>query len=117
VLSQREVVAGPWRDRLDLIADHPSAKETSMELHIVNADPKYEKAHLVEPTKRGYLLVEAVVQPSPGPFPFVFPRAKRSNLLARMKNLARGIEELDGVERVSVFRASSGRRRPASART
>ncbi len=78
-------------------------KELTPELRIVNPDSKYPKAKLIEPTMLGYLYIAASVQP--GPIPLVLPSAERSRLLMRLKELARGIERLDAVVKVTVFRA------------
>jgi len=74
-----------------------------MELRIVNPDPKYPKATLNEPTRLGYIYVAAAVQP--GPLPFVPPSGKRSRLLRKVKDIARRLERVDNVVKVTVFRA------------
>jgi len=74
-----------------------------MELQIVNPDPKYERARLVEPTTLGYLYVAASIRPSP--FPTLLPSRRRSELIVRVKERARQVESLDGVVRATVFRA------------
>jgi hypothetical protein len=76
---------------------------TTTRLRIVNPDPRYPKATLVEPTPLGYLYVAAAVRP--GRSPLVLPSAERSSLLVRLKELARGLERLDEVAQVAVFRA------------
>jgi hypothetical protein len=78
-------------------------KERSAELHIVNPDSKYPKAELIEPTTLGYIYIAAAVQP--GLIPLVLPSVRRSKLLTRLKELARGLERLDSVVKVTVFRA------------
>ncbi len=74
-----------------------------MELHLVNADAKYPKAHLIEPTTFGYIYLAARVRP--GHSPLVLPSAERTRLLARVKHLARELEHVDGVVQATVFRA------------
>ncbi|MFL5805088.1 MAG: hypothetical protein ACJ8CR_25505, partial [Roseiflexaceae bacterium] len=78
-------------------------QERSTELRIVNPDPKYPKAKLIEPTTLGYLYIAAAVRP--GRIPLVLPSAARSRLLRRLKELAGEIERLDQVVKASVFRA------------
>lgn len=78
-------------------------KEATAEPRIVNADPRYPKARLVEPTTLGYVYVAAAVRP--GPIPLVLPSAERSCLLVRLKELARELERLDAVVQATVFRA------------
>lgn len=75
-----------------------------MQMQLVNPDPKYPKARLIEPALLGYLYVAASVKP-PGLLPLVWPSAKRSNLLRTLKGLARKLERLDGVLSATVFRA------------
>lgn len=77
--------------------------EPTVQPQIVNADPRYPRARLIEPTTRGYLYLAASV--SPGPGPFVLPSAARAALLVRLKELARGLERHDDVLRATVFRA------------
>jgi hypothetical protein len=74
-----------------------------VEPRIVNPDPKYGKAKLIEPTTLGYLYVAAAVRP--GRLPFVLPNGERANLLKELKNLARGVEQQDDVVKANVFRA------------
>jgi len=73
------------------------------EPRIVNADPRYPKARLIEPTTLGYIYAAAAVRP--GPLPLVLPSAERSSLLVRLKELARELERLDEVVKATVFRA------------
>src|SRR4051794_5554968 len=75
----------------------------TMEPRIVNPDPAYPKAELIEPTALGYVYVAAAVRP--GRLPFVLPSGKRSALLKQVKKLAHTVEQLDDVVKVSVFRA------------
>jgi hypothetical protein len=70
---------------------------------IVNPDPQYAPAALIEPATLGYIYVAASVRP--GPIPLVLPSVERSSVLVRLKELARGIERLDAVKQATVFRA------------
>jgi hypothetical protein len=74
-----------------------------MEPRIVNADPKYTKVKLIEPTTLGYIHVAAAVRP--GSLPLVLPSGARSRLLAALKEMARQLEQLDEVVSATVFRA------------
>ena len=74
------------------------------ELRIVNPDPRYPKAKLIEPTTLGYIYLAAAVRP-PGRIPLVLPSTQRSRLLRHLKELARGVERLDEVVKATVFRA------------
>src|SRR5262249_62175232 len=68
-----------------------------------NADPRYTRAKLIEPTTLGYIYIAASVRRSP--LPLVLPSAERRKLLRRLKGLARTIEQLDEVVKATVFRA------------
>lgn len=71
------------------------------EPHIVHPDPKYSRVRLIEPTTFGYLLVAAEVQPRRAPF---LPNGRAKNqLLARLREIALQLEQLDGVEKVTIF--------------
>jgi hypothetical protein len=74
-----------------------------MELHIVNPDPRYPKANLIEPTPLGYLYLAGKVRRGSGPV--VLPSIQRSRLLKRLKTLARQLERVDAVLKATVFRA------------
>jgi hypothetical protein len=74
-----------------------------MELHIVNPDPRYEKAQTIEPTTRGYVYIAAAVRP--GRFPLVLPSKERQALIDEVKQLADQLEHTEGVVKATVFRA------------
>ena len=74
-----------------------------MQLHIVNENPKYPPVRLIEPTTLGYIHLAAVVQPRRAPF--VPMGREKAQLLARLKHLAQQLEQLDTVEKVTVFHA------------
>ena len=75
-----------------------------MDLHIVNPDPKYPKASLVDATTLGYLYLAASVQP-PRWLPLVMPSARRARLLERLKRHAQWLRRIDAVVSATVFRA------------
>ncbi len=75
-----------------------------MQLHIVNPDPRYAPATLAQPSLSGYLHLAAEVRPPARPGPLFRARA-RSALLSELEPLARALEDVDGVERVSVYEA------------
>jgi hypothetical protein len=73
-----------------------------MPLHLVNPDPRYERVQLVQPTPLGYIHLAAEVEPR---LPLL-PRSRRKrNLLARLKQLARQLEQVASVQRVTVYDA------------
>jgi hypothetical protein len=78
-------------------------QETRPPLHLVNADPRYPKATLLEPTSRGYIYIAAAVRP--GKMPFVLPNARRSNLLHALKDHVRKLARVDTIVKIDVFRA------------
>jgi hypothetical protein len=72
-------------------------------LWIVNPDPKYSRVALMEPTTLGYILVGAEMHPRRAPFA---PQGgEKKALLAQLTTLARALEQIDGVEKVTVFDA------------
>jgi len=74
-----------------------------MDLSIVNSDPKYAKAKLIEPSTKGYIYIAATVHSGPGPF--VFPDPGRSKVLEEVKRLAGELERVPDVVKATVFRA------------
>ncbi len=74
-----------------------------MALHIVYQDPLYTPTALLEPSTRGYIHIAAEVSPSP--IPLQLPARKRTRLLARLSDLASRLEQVDGVECVTIFDA------------
>jgi len=75
-----------------------------MTLHepvIVNPTSKYARAPLIAPTTLGYLLIAAEVQPRQAPF---LPNGReKTALLTELQEIAQRIEELDDVEKVTLF--------------
>ena len=74
-----------------------------MELRIVNENPNYPPVKLIEPTTLGYIHLAAVVQPRQ--VSFLPPGREKAQLIARLKQLARQLEQLEVVEQVTVFHA------------
>lgn len=74
-----------------------------MELRIVNENPKYPPVKLIEPTTLGYIHLAAVVQPRQAPFMPI--GHEKAQLLARLKKLAQQLEQLEAVEKATVFHA------------
>jgi len=72
-------------------------------LSILNPDPRYPRANLIEPTTAGYIYVAAAVRPSR--IPLVLPSRRRARVVARVKELARELERVPGVVKCTVFRA------------
>src|SRR5215204_5675166 len=79
-----------------------------MELNIVNPDPRYSPVNLIEPTTLGYIHLAAEVTPRPMPpqrLPFVPNRREKTDLLGKLKMLANSLEQLESVEKATVFAA------------
>jgi hypothetical protein len=77
-----------------------------MELKIVNPDPAYATIKLVEPATRGYIHVGAEVRPRRLPFLQRLPAGReKSALIGRLTRLARQLEDLEAVEKVTLFDA------------
>jgi hypothetical protein len=79
-----------------------------MELNIVNPDPRYSPVNLIEPTTLGYIHLAAEVKPRPMPpqrLPFVPNGREKTELLSRLKMLANSLEQLELVEKATVFAA------------
>jgi hypothetical protein len=74
-----------------------------MELKIVNTDPRYSAVQLIEPTTLGYIHIAAEVHSRS--LPFLPNGREKSELLTKLKELAHPLEQLDAVERVTVFDA------------
>ncbi|HEU5181444.1 MAG TPA: hypothetical protein VFW45_11670 [Candidatus Polarisedimenticolia bacterium] len=75
-----------------------------MELRIVNPKQRYSRARLIEPSTSGFIYLAASVHPRTL-FPIVLPSVERSKLLAKLGDLSLGVQQLDQVIRVHVFRA------------
>jgi hypothetical protein len=75
-----------------------------MNLHIVNAKPRYHPVPLVHPPRFGYLHIAASVDPPTGP-PFVRRSDRRDQLLTQVKSLAGSLAETPNVVRATVYRA------------
>jgi hypothetical protein len=80
-----------------------TAIEPASKLHIVNEDPRYEQAQLLEPTSLGYILLECTVVPSK--VPFVLPSSGRSELIGQLKEIASRLAKAEEVVDVHVFRS------------
>jgi hypothetical protein len=80
-----------------------------MELKIVNPDPAYAAVKLVEPATRGYIHVAAEVRPRRLLLLRSLQRLpagrEKSALLCRLTELARQLEHLEAVEKVTIFDA------------
>jgi hypothetical protein len=76
-----------------------------MDLQIVNPDRRYQPVALLEPRPFGYLHVAAEVSPPRRPGPIVRRGRARSRLLARLDPLARELERVAAVVKVTVYEA------------
>lgn len=77
-----------------------------MELNIVNSQPKYALPRFVDPPLNGYIHVAAAVEPPRGRAPFPGRSAAKSALLERSKSLARQLQDLEDVQKATVYRAT-----------
>ena len=77
--------------------------EPGAKLNIVNPDPRYERAQLLEPNTLGYILLECTVVPAKQPF--VLPSSGRSELIGQLKEIARRLSRTEEVVDVHVFRS------------
>jgi hypothetical protein len=80
-------------------------RNPGMELKIVNPDPRYSRAALIEPSTSSYIHVAAEVSPRSGAGPIVTGRRDRAELLGRLRNLAGRLDRLGAVEKATVFDA------------
>jgi hypothetical protein len=76
-----------------------------MEPTLVNRRRKYEGVRLIEPPKNGYLHLAAAVEPARGRTPVPGRSPRRAALLRRLTSLAAELEQLDEVERVTLYQA------------
>jgi hypothetical protein len=77
-----------------------------VELKIVNPDPRYSRASLVEPSPLGYIHVAAEVRPRPLPLGALMPPGRAKwELVGTLKQVARELERLEPVQRVTIFNA------------
>src|SRR5437764_1019075 len=80
-----------------------ASAEPGTRLHIVNPDPRYGQAQLLEPNTLGYILIECTVVPAK--LPFVLPSAGRSELIGQLKEITRRLATAEDVVDVHVFRS------------
>jgi len=86
-----------------LAKERQQSGEVRAPLRIVNPGPRYAPARLIEPTTYGYIHIAARLQPRPLPF---WPSGrKKAALLARLKKLARRLEQHAAVREVTLFDA------------
>lgn len=76
-----------------------------MELKLINAGAGHGAPRLVAPPPFGYLLVSAAVAPPGAGPPFPRRSRRRQALLDELRVLAGELEPVEGVERVTVYRA------------
>ena len=78
-----------------------TSAEPQSKLHIVNPDPRYGRAELLEPTTLGYILLECTVVPTK--VPIVLPSSGRSELIGQLKEIVRRLERSEEVVAASVL--------------
>jgi hypothetical protein len=81
------------------------AKESIMELEIVNPQPKYPPVTLINPAPYGYVQLSAVVDPPRGRVPFPRRSSQKAALLTHLARLSRQLEAIEVVEKATVYRA------------
>jgi len=83
-------------------------KEKTTELQLVYTDHNYPPVKLIEPTTLSYIHIAAEVQPRSLPFGLFMPQGReKSELLTALKALAQPLEQLDPVEKVTIFHAAT----------
>ena len=80
-----------------------ASAEPESKLHIVNPDPRYGRAQLLEPTTLGYILLECTVVPAK--VPIVLPNSGRSELIGQLKEIGSRLQRSEEVVAVNVFRS------------
>jgi hypothetical protein len=63
------------------------------------------RAPLVEPPPYGYIHIAAAVEPPAAPLALPWTGRRKSSVLSRLKSYASGLQRLENVERVTVYRA------------
>jgi hypothetical protein len=77
-----------------------------VEVQIVNPDPKYSTVSLIEPSTLGYIHAAAEVRPRSLPSGAFMPAGRdKWELVGELKQVARELERLKPVERVTIFNA------------
>lgn len=83
-------------------------KEKTAELQLVYTDRHYPPVKLIEPTTLSYIHIAAEVQPRSLPFSLFMPQGReKSKLLTELKALAHPLEQLDAVEKITIFHAGA----------
>jgi hypothetical protein len=80
--------------------------EARMDLRIVNPDPKYSTVTLIPPATLGYVHLAAEVRPPPRPGPVIRTPRQKAELIGGLKVLARQLEPVAGVEKVTIYTAT-----------
>jgi hypothetical protein len=76
-----------------------------MEPHIVNPDPRYSPAVLMEPAASGYIHLAAEVHAPARPGPLLFRGRAKRELIRTLHELGRRLEGEPGVEKVTIYEA------------
>jgi hypothetical protein len=83
-------------------------KEKTTELQLAYADRNYPPVKLIEPTTLSYIHIAAEVQPRSLLFSLFMPLGReKSELLTSLKALAHPLEQLDAVEKITIFHAGA----------
>ncbi|WP_063828706.1 hypothetical protein [Actinopolymorpha alba] len=75
-----------------------------MNAHIT-ADPRYSKAHLIDPSPYGYIHIGAEISPPSRPGPILRRSPEKRRLENHLKGLGRQLEQVDNVVKVTVYDA------------
>ncbi len=76
-----------------------------MPVQLVNQDPRYGKAHLIEPAPLGYLHLAADVEAAHWPGPVLRRSRDKQQLFGALKWQARQLAQMEAVETVTVYDA------------
>lgn len=77
-----------------------------MEATIVNPQPRYQRAPMIEPSPAGYIHIAAMVEPTLGQTPIPRRTAQKAALLSEMKAIAGRLQRHDAVTKATVYRAA-----------
>lgn len=73
---------------------------------IVNPQPRYQRAPLIEPSSAGYIHIAALVEPALGRTPFPRRTARKTVLLSELKAIADSLQRHDAVTKATVYQAA-----------
>ncbi|WP_227377964.1 hypothetical protein [Haladaptatus halobius] len=83
------------------------SRESSTAEHAVVADSTYSRAQFIEPSSLGYIHIGATVRPRSLPLTLLPNGREKTELLTRLKERARHLEELEAVETAAIFETAA----------